>query len=190
MARGLLLLLLASGLMAATPPAGTVTAGRSVSVDGVDISTQGVPTWPLAPGDEVATGNEPAIVTLNDGSRFLLDRNSRVRVARCSSTVLEVLQGSVTYRFAAASTAQLCVLGRPVKAATMVQGTVTIENPDQAVVRTPNQQAVSLPAGACLCSTSSRRKTTILILAAAGAAGLAAGLGLTLPSSVSASTPQ
>ena len=188
MLRGLVFVLMAAGLAAAQPIA-TVTAGRSVSVNGVDVSTQGIPTWPLVSGDEITTSNEPAIVTLNDGSRFMLEKNSKVKISRCSETVVEVFQGTLTYQFASGSKAQLCVLGRPLKPATMAQGTINIETPGRAVVRTVNQQSVTLPPGKCLCSARGPRTTEIVILGAAGAAAVVIGIGLALPSSVSASTP-
>jgi hypothetical protein len=188
--RGLLAILMAANLAAANNPIATVTAGRSVFVNGVDVSTQGIPTWPLVAGDEVATTTEQAIVTLDDGSHFALEKNSKVKIERCGGIVVEVLQGTTTYRFASGSKAQLCVLSRPVRPATLVEGTVTIETPDRAVVRTVDQRTVALPPGKCLCSTGASRKTVIiLILAGVGAAALALGIGLSLPSSVSPSTP-
>jgi hypothetical protein len=193
MSRGFLFILIMAGLASAKTPIATVTAAKSVTVNGIAVPTQGVPGLPVVSGDVITTGDEPAIVKLADGSTFMLDKNSSVKVQQCGATSVEVLQGTTTYRFAPASKAQLCALGHPATAAAMTQGSIGIESPDQAVMRTIDKATVSLPSGQCLCSTTSTKNhhTTILIVGLAGAAalGLALGLALTLPGSVSPSTP-
>jgi ferric-dicitrate binding protein FerR (iron transport regulator) len=154
-----------------------------------------VPGLPIVSGDVISTADEPAIVKLADGSTFMLDKNSSVKVQQCGATSVEVLTGTTTYRFAPASKAQLCALGHPATAAAMTQGSISIEPPDQAVMRTVDKATVSLPSGQCLCSTASanqpnhHRTILIVVVAGAAAAALALGLALTLPGSVSPSTP-
>jgi hypothetical protein len=191
MMRGFLFVLLLAGLAGAKTPIATVTAAKSVSVNGIVVVTEGVPALPVVSGDVVATAGDPAIVKLADGSSFQLDKNSTVKIQQCGATSVEILQGTATYRFAPNSKAQLCALGHPATAAAMAQGSITIESPDKAVMRTLDQATVSLPSGTCLCSNKPARHTTILIIAVAGAAALALALGLalTLPGSVSPSTP-
>jgi hypothetical protein len=192
MLRSFLVVLILAGSASAMNPIATLTAVKSVSVNGVEIATRGVPSLPLVNGDVVTTGDDPAIINLSDGSSFMLQKNSSVRIQQCGATSVEVLQGSTTYRFANGSKAQLCALGHPATAKAMLRGSLTIESPDKAVLRTPDQSAVSLPKGHCLCETQTvNHHTTILVVAVAGAAALALGLGLalTLPGSVSPSTP-
>jgi hypothetical protein len=191
MLRAFLFVIVLGSLAVAKTPIATVTAAKSVNINEVAVATQGVPAVPVVSGDVIATGDEPAIVKLADGSTFMLAKNSSVKIQQCGATSVEVLQGTTTYRFAPASKAQLCALGHPATAAAMTQGSITIESPTQAVMRTVDQTSVSLPSGQCLCSNKRGGHTTILIIAVAGAAAaaLALGLALTLPGSVSPSTP-
>jgi hypothetical protein len=188
--RSVLFALVLAGLAAAKTPIATVTAAKSVTINGTDVATQGVPALPVVSGDVISTGNDLAIVKLADGSTFMLDRNSSVKIQQCGATSVEVLQGTTTYRFAPSSKAQLCALGHPATAAAMTAGSITIESPDQAVMRTVDKSTVSLPSGTCLCSNKQSHHTILIIaVAGAAAAALALGLALTLPGSVSPSTP-
>lgn len=189
----ILALFVLASLAAGKDTIATVTGGKSVKINGAEIAAQGVPSLPLVSGDEVSTAAEPAVITLTDGSSFTLDRNSTAKVTNCGATTVEILQGTATYRFSAGSSAQLCALGHPVTAAAMAQGSVTIESPDKAVLKTADAKTVNLPQGQCQCTvkSASHRRTTLLIVisSAAAAAAVALGLALTLPGSVSASTP-
>lgn len=194
MSRGFVLLLVIAGVAAAKTPIATVTAAKTVTINHNPVATQGVPALPLVSGDVITTADEPAIIKLQDGSSFMLDKNSSVKLQQCGAIDVQVLQGTTTYRFAPGSKAQLCALDHPVTAAAMAQGSIDIESPDQAVLRTIDKTTVSLPSGNCLCSNAAKapgHHTTILIVvvAAAAALGLGLGLALTLPGSVSPSTP-
>jgi hypothetical protein len=188
MPRRLLFFCLAATLGAANKPIGTVTAARSVTVNAVDISTQGVPTWPLVNGDQVKTAGDQAMVTLTDGSHFLMEPNSTLRVLNCSRVEVEVVQGSVGYRFSPNSRAQMCVGGHPVVAKPLTSGTAKVEPDGRATVQTPDLQTVTVGTQACSCQNK-KPITPVLLIAGAAAAALALGLALSLPSSSSPSTP-
>ncbi len=152
MLRAFLFVLLLAGLAPAKVPIATVTAAKSVSVNGVTVATQGVPALPLASGDVIATGNEPAIVKLEDGSIFMLGKISSMKITQCGPMEIEISQGAAIYRFAKASGARFCALGHPVTVSAMTEGSITVESPGKAVLRTVDPRTVSLPASQCFCS--------------------------------------
>lgn len=188
MSRALIYFLVVATMAAANKPIATVTAARSVTVNAVDISTQGVPTWPLVNGDQVKTAADQAMITLLDGSHFLMEPNTTVRVLNCSRVEVEVVQGAVGYRFAAGSHAQMCVGGHPVKAKPLTSGTARVTADGKATVQTEDLQTVTVGTEACSCKDR-KPLVPILLIAGAAAAALGLGLALTLPSSVSPSTP-
>jgi len=69
---------LASG--ASAPVIATVSSAQAFSVDGHLFPAAGVLSWPLVAGDRIATDTAPAIVTLKDGSQFVVAPHSEVTV--------------------------------------------------------------------------------------------------------------
>jgi hypothetical protein len=59
----------------------SVTSAQPFTVDGVQLSTPGVNSWPLISNDEVATTVGAALMTFRDGSAIKLAPQSRVRLA-------------------------------------------------------------------------------------------------------------
>ena len=74
------LLVAAPLLLAAEPPLGTVAARGPVTLSGVELPMAGIPAWPIASGDVLATSGFPAWILLNDRSRIAVDSNSRVSI--------------------------------------------------------------------------------------------------------------
>jgi hypothetical protein len=188
MLRTLLCWFLPATLLAANKPIATVTAAQSISVNGVDISTRGVPTWPLVSGDQVKTGSQQAMITLIDGSHFLMGPNSALKIANCAIVEIELREGTVEYQISSASSAQMCLRGTRVEPKPLASGTASIQADGKPVVQTPAPQTVTVEAGKCACQRSPIT-TPVLLIAGAAAVALGLGLGLTLPSSASPSTP-
>jgi hypothetical protein len=67
-------------VLAAAQPVASVTSSSSFDLRGTSINTTGVPSWPLASGDDVATHAGSAVIELRDGSRFTLLPHSRALV--------------------------------------------------------------------------------------------------------------
>jgi len=73
-----ILLVLAVGAQAA--PVGAISSASSFEIRGVVVPTEGVSSWPLLAGDEVAAGASPAIIRFNDGSSVVLAAGTRARI--------------------------------------------------------------------------------------------------------------
>jgi hypothetical protein len=84
------------GAARAAQPIASITSASSFELRGHTVNVDGVPTWPIAPGDDVATGADSATVQLRDGSRVVLLQGSRLRVDFKDNTVqLLLLSGSL-----------------------------------------------------------------------------------------------
>ena len=72
-------LLLATALsLTGAAPLGAVAARGPVTLNGVELPTAGIPSWPIASGDVLATGTAPAWILLSDRSRIAVAGNSRI----------------------------------------------------------------------------------------------------------------
>ena len=74
---GLLLTLAVS--LPAEQPLGTLASRGPVTLSGVELPMAGIPRWPIASGDVLATGEAPAWILLNDRSRLAVHSNSLIR---------------------------------------------------------------------------------------------------------------
>src|ERR1035441_212114 len=61
-------------------PVGSVTSSSSFLLRGVAVNVHGVPSWPLASGDDIAAGSDSAAIQLKDGSIVILDANAHAIV--------------------------------------------------------------------------------------------------------------
>src|SRR5947207_680372 len=90
--------------MAQTPIA-TVSSGESFEVDGVKVPVAGLPSWPLMAGDVISTGEAPAVISLGDQGRVVLNKNSKMQLqsgpgepsARKGVLASGIAAGSVTF---------------------------------------------------------------------------------------------
>jgi ferric-dicitrate binding protein FerR (iron transport regulator) len=86
----------AAALLAAGP-VGSVTSSSSFLLRGVAVNVHGVPSWPLAAGDDVTAGSDSAAVELKDGSRVVLDANAHAIVDTLGGVLnLRLLSGTMT----------------------------------------------------------------------------------------------
>lgn len=178
----MLLLTVVLPFLAAAAPIATLTTGGPVKVNGTLVPTAGAPTWPLVLGDEIATTTQPAMMLFADGARVTLAQNTRVNLPKCSPPVLDILEGTITYKMAPASKLLLCALGRPIKPERETEGSLTIEGPDKVVVRVAGKEQVQVPPGACPCEVppaawlTAKKVTVLVVVGAASVAGLTYGL--------------
>jgi hypothetical protein len=68
----------------------SVTSAQPFNVDGIQVSSPGVNSWPLISSDEVSTTVGAALMTFRDGSAIQLAPQSRVRLAG-TTTAPEVI---------------------------------------------------------------------------------------------------
>jgi hypothetical protein len=91
-----LITLIVVGIASAAQPIATVTSSSSFQLRGHAVNVDGVPSWPLAAGDDIAAGREPATIQLRDGSRVILQQGSHLRIdARETTVEFHLLSGSL-----------------------------------------------------------------------------------------------
>ena len=138
----------------------TVTSTAPFTLRGASVNpTQGVPTFPIMAGDTIQAGNAPTVIAFPDGSMVTLDPNSQGRV--------EVINGRPVFRLTSGR-AEYTLANLTAVGLAELNNTVT---PTQltGVLQIGNQRS-----GGGFWTTP---KVTV---AALGAAGLAAGLGIGL----------
>ncbi len=108
----------------AAAPVATVTAGPDVKINGKPIPTDGVPNWPLAPGDTILTADSAAVILFANGLRLTAAPHSELAVPKKLTCSANVLRGGVTYSRPASASLSLCVSGRP-QTLTATQGTLS-----------------------------------------------------------------
>jgi ferric-dicitrate binding protein FerR (iron transport regulator) len=79
----------AATLLAAVP-VGSVASSSSFLLRGVAVNVHGVPSWPLAAGDDVTAGSDSAAIQLKDGSKVVLDANAHA--------ILDTMGGVLSFR--------------------------------------------------------------------------------------------
>ena len=90
--------LLATMAVFASAPVGSVTSSENFRLSGSEISVNGVPSWPVVAGDQLQTRGSAAMLRLNDGSRIIVGRNSRVSLEQIgSATKIKLISGSLRY---------------------------------------------------------------------------------------------
>jgi hypothetical protein len=113
----------------AQTPVATVTSTTQFELRGAGVTPgQGVPSWPVMPGDTVKAGNASVTFTFSDGSSIILDPQSVGKVDLSGKTpVFQLETGSIHYSLKSKAAVNLVALGKPV-AATRVSGVVKIAN--------------------------------------------------------------
>jgi len=94
----------------AAEPVGAITSPEPFLLRGARVVVAGVPSWPVAPGDEIAIGASPAVISFRDGSRVTLGRNSKAKLESDGRPLLlRLLEGTGAYVLASGSALQLFV---------------------------------------------------------------------------------
>ncbi len=89
----------------AAAPVGTVTSESPFQLGGAGVRTDGVPSWPLVPGEAVTAGAKNVVIRLKDGTRVNLRAQSRAVVEeRAGGLSFRLLSGSMSVLAGAAST--------------------------------------------------------------------------------------
>jgi hypothetical protein len=99
----------------AASPVGSVSSAQPFDLNGANIPVAGVPMWPIAAGDLIATHSAPATIEFRDGSRVILAENSEAKIeAKGGKSVLRLLQGSGECSLAAHPSLSVFVLNKEV----------------------------------------------------------------------------
>jgi len=98
-------LLAAVPMLCAQGQVATVTSTAPFQLRGANVTTdQGVPSWPVMPGDAIKAGSAPVIITYADGSSIILDPGSSAKITISGQTPTFQLEcGTARYSLSALS---------------------------------------------------------------------------------------
>src|ERR1039458_6597279 len=87
----------------------TVTSTAPFQLRGANVTTdQGVPSWPVMPGDAIKAGSAPLVSTFADGSSVILDPGSSARITISEQTPTFQLEcGTARYTLSALQAVKL-----------------------------------------------------------------------------------
>src|SRR6266481_3770744 len=94
----------------------TITSDSPFQLRGANITPgQGVPSWPVMPGDAIQAGETPLTITFQDGSTIVLAPGSSAKVDLSGKTPLFQLEnGTAHYTLKSTHSVQLMELKTPV----------------------------------------------------------------------------
>lgn len=92
----------------------TVTSAGPFQLRGASVTPgQGVPSWPVMPGDEIKAGSTPVTVTFADGSTITLAPGSSAKIDLTGQTpVFQLLSGSAQYSLKTTSAVKLMEINK------------------------------------------------------------------------------
>jgi FecR-like protein len=109
----------------AASPVGTISSSSPFLLRGASVPVAGVPSWPVAAGDEFATDVGPATLNLRDGSRVTLGKNSRAKLeAEGDGVALRLLSGAMLVVTSPKSTLRVFRMDKVVSVKPGVESTV------------------------------------------------------------------
>ena len=102
-------LLAAVTLMCAQGQVATATSTAPFQLRGANVTTdQGVPSWPVMPGDAIKAGSAPVVSAFADGSSVILDPGSSARITISGQTPTFLLEcGTARYTLSSLSAVKL-----------------------------------------------------------------------------------
>ena len=102
-------ILAAVPMLCAQGQVATVTSTAPFQLRGANVTTdQGVPSWPVMPGDAIKAGSAPVIITYADGSSIILDPGSSAKITISGQTPTFQLEcGTARYSLSALSAVKL-----------------------------------------------------------------------------------
>jgi len=87
------LLLALAGFAFGGAPVATVTSSGTFDLHGAAVRTEGIPSWPVMAGDEIATHASSALIRFQDGTSVALGANSRAKVETVDNVLVFRLSG-------------------------------------------------------------------------------------------------
>jgi len=100
-----IVLLAAVPMLCAQGQIATVTSTAPFQLRGANVTTdQGVPSWPVMPGDAIKAGSEPVVISFAGGSTITLQPRSSAKITVSGQTPAFLLQcGAASYSLSALS---------------------------------------------------------------------------------------
>ena len=109
-------------LLGAAEAAGTVDAAKGLQLNGQTVPVEGTRRWPVGTGDELKSDEAPVVLTMKDGSRIVLGKQTR---AKLEAGTVRLLAGTMQYTLAAKSPLQVAVKSDVLTARTGLASTVS-----------------------------------------------------------------
>ena len=108
-AKLLAVMIILAVLAAAQVQVATVTSDSPFQLRGAGVQPgQGVPSWPVMPGDTIQAGQTPLTVTFADGSTIVLAPGASAKISLSGATpVFQLLSGSAHYSLKTDSSVKL-----------------------------------------------------------------------------------
>ena len=96
-------------VVAAQTQIATITSESAFQLRGVGVTPgQGVPSWPVMPGDTILAGQSPLTLTFSDGSTIILSPGGTAKVDLAGKTpVFKLESGSANYMLKTISSVKL-----------------------------------------------------------------------------------
>jgi hypothetical protein len=110
-----------STMLTGAEAAGSVEAVKGLQMNGQTVPVEGTKSWPVAAGDELKSEGAPVVLTMRDGSRIVLGKNSRAKV---EAGTVRLVSGTMRYDVAANSALRVAVKDEVMTARTGVVSTV------------------------------------------------------------------
>jgi hypothetical protein len=113
-------------LILAQTQVGTVTSSAPFQLRGATISPgEGVPSWPVLPGDTLSAGDAPTIVTFTDGSVVSMEPHAAANASLSGNTPgFQLIKGKASYSLKSPTSLKLLVGNHAVTTAAL-SGTIT-----------------------------------------------------------------
>ncbi len=147
MLRLLLILSIAGAMFAQTTTrtAATATSGGAFTLVGIVVQIAGVPSWPVAAGDELQAGEAPVLISFKDGSRVTLAKGSKAKIEKNGGkTLLRLLDGSCSYILTSQLSLGLMAGDKPAEVRGL-RGSLSTPSAAKAVENRPVSAEVTLP---------------------------------------------
>jgi FecR protein len=114
----------------ATETVGSITSSGTFSLRGVQVKTEGIPSWPMVVGDELTTDASVASIRFGDGSLVTLAKRSKAQVTKANGKItLRLVNGSMEFKLSRGSGLLLLNNVTPVSGTTGVVSTQTTGTP-------------------------------------------------------------
>jgi len=134
------LILMTGGVMVAGESLGQVSAAKGLEMNGQAVPVAGTKEWPVGAGDELRSDAAPVVLTMRDGSRFVLGAKSQARV---EAGLVRLVSGTMQYELGQRSELRVAVKNEVLPGRTGLA--TTVANPVTPVAARQTAAAEALP---------------------------------------------
>lgn len=121
---------------------GSVSATNGLHLNGKSVPVAGTKAWPVSAGDELKSDAEPVVLSMKDGSKIVLGKNS---TAKLDGSTVRLMTGTMQYTLASQSNLQVAVKNDLLSARAGVASTIPGPAQVAPVAVTPTAVKSALP---------------------------------------------